>query len=264
MRRDAKYYDMHGEMDRSFLHPGGREATEKLLSLLPSLGEDSTIVEIGCGVGATARLIMERFRCSYIGIDSSSRMLDRARERLGEHNSRVTLIECDVQIDRLPLAAESVSAVIAESVFAILEPRKIFGECYNVLKNEGIVVWNDRIWGESVSLENRLKVNDVSKKLFGFHAAPEDLPTAEDWKKFVESKSFRMISCEQLSRNDNSVSISNTKLFTERVMVLRLLAQRKFLRFRYYDYAMKKKFGKLWTKMENWIFMAQKELIHLN
>ena len=256
--RNVKYYDMHGEMDRGFLHPGGREATEKLLSLLPSLHEQSTVVEIGCGVGETAKLILERFPCSYVGIDSSSRMLDRARARLSVHSNRVTLIKRDLQIDHLPLSAESVSAIIAESVFAILNPGKIFSECYYVLKKGGVVAWSDRIWGESVSREDRLKVNQISKKMLGFHAAPDDLATAEDWKKLVEGKGFRMIMCEKLFQSSPTELPQRSSTITRIFKIVNLLTNPRFFPYWYNDQAVEKKYRELWAKMENWIFVARK------
>jgi len=256
--RNLRYYDMHGELNHGFLHPGGRHATEKLLSLLPRLREKSIILEIGCGTGETARLIIERFPYSYIGIDASPSMLSKAKSTLGRYNERVSFIECDLQVDLLPILTESIDVIIAESVIAILSPQKIFQECHCVLKRGGILAWNDRLWGNAVSAEECLKVNQVCKKHFGFPAAPEDLPTAADWIKLVEGVGYKVVKSERLTRIGHT-DLEGRKAEVSKFLKLRkLIAHPQFFRSWYYDRAVQHKYMHLWGKMESWIFVAQK------
>lgn len=66
-------------------HIGGRAATEYALAMLaPKAGQH--LLDVGCGIGGTARLIAARFGCSVHGIDLTPEYIDVARtltERVG-------------------------------------------------------------------------------------------------------------------------------------------------------------------------------------
>ncbi|MBI4547343.1 MAG: methyltransferase domain-containing protein [Ignavibacteriae bacterium] len=253
-----QYYDMHGNFNRGFLHPGGKQATEKLLSFLPQLGKESIVVEIGCGTGETAKLLLERFPYSYIGLDAAPAMLDKAKSALSPYSDRVSLIKCDLRVDLFPVPAESIDAIIAESVIAILAPQTIFRECYRVLKRGGILAWNDRLWGETVSPSDRLKINKECKRLLGFPAAPDDLPKADDWKNLMESCGFKILLAEKLLSSTHVARLHQGSVMPKRTKLVHLLVNLNLLRFWYYDRAIERKYRELWQKMENWIFVAKK------
>ncbi|MBW2190315.1 MAG: methyltransferase domain-containing protein [Deltaproteobacteria bacterium] len=59
-------------------HIGGRAATTKLCEQLGVLAE-SKVVDIGCGIGGTARFISSTFGCQVTGIDLTSEYIDVAR-----------------------------------------------------------------------------------------------------------------------------------------------------------------------------------------
>ena len=59
-------------------HMGGRPATEALLSQL-DLGVGSCALDVGCGLGGTARFAHEGFRCRVSGIDLTEEFVETAR-----------------------------------------------------------------------------------------------------------------------------------------------------------------------------------------
>jgi len=49
-------------------HVGGREATEHLLAELP-ISANSLLLDVGCGLGGSARFVAQRFGCQVTGLD---------------------------------------------------------------------------------------------------------------------------------------------------------------------------------------------------
>jgi ubiquinone/menaquinone biosynthesis C-methylase UbiE len=246
---------MHGKLDRGFLHPGGRHATERMLSLLPPLSGTSVVVELGCGVGETANLILSQFPCSYVGIDSSLVMLNRTRSRVRRFQERARLLQVDLWTESIPLPDGHADILIAESVIAILEPEKIFREAHRILKKGGWIAWNDRIWGNEIEVHNRRTMNEEALRLFGSGAAAETHPTSADWKNAAERAGFRMTVCERVDGTSVDASTPMSKLTT----LMRLATRPRYLLLRYYDRFIEQKYGPMWKQMENWLFVGVKE-----
>jgi SAM-dependent methyltransferase len=106
-----EYFDVHGKLGRLFFHPGGRGATERLLALLPPLPEGTLLVELGCGAGETARMVLDSRKCSYLGIDASPAMLARAGENISADSHRATLLRADLRSGILPCDVRSADAI---------------------------------------------------------------------------------------------------------------------------------------------------------
>ena len=254
-----RYFDGHAALEHEYLHPGGKHATGRLLSLLaPQLRENSTILEIGCGVGVTASMLLSNFPVRYIGVDASPKMLQRCRKRLMRFDQRASLLNLDVERNSIPIQDESVDVIIAESVFAILNPEIIFRECRRVLKNGGIIGWNDRLWGETISEIERKKINGKSVKLFGFPAAPSCLSTPEEWKKFLIQFDLTVTHQEIVESQStrSTISLSNNVAKLSGIILHPLRSIGVYSN----DRRMEKAFKDVWGKMENWIFLASKQV----
>jgi len=78
---------------RQRLQPG-------VIKVLEQLSPNIRILDIGCGNGGLAHELAERdFRCSYIGTDFSSALINRAREKVPEDFS-ATFIQLDITGDQ--------------------------------------------------------------------------------------------------------------------------------------------------------------------
>lgn len=64
--------------------------------LLPALDE-ATVVDLGCGTGRVMQQMLERGACRVLGVDLSTGMLARARERLAPFGDRVRLLRGDLR-----------------------------------------------------------------------------------------------------------------------------------------------------------------------
>lgn len=98
------------------------------------------VLDVGCGTGALAQLVLEALPdCKLEGVDLSSAMLDRARQRLGD---RVALHEADSE--HLPFADETFDVVYCNDSFHHYpDPRRAAFEAWRVLRPGGVLVVGD-------------------------------------------------------------------------------------------------------------------------
>jgi len=97
------------------------------------------VLDIGCGNGATTRLIMEHMNPSQlVGIDHSCVFIDMAREMFARE-PRVSFAVGDAAATAQPDAFFDV--VIAHTVFShLIDPEGALIECYRVLRRGGQLV----------------------------------------------------------------------------------------------------------------------------
>jgi hypothetical protein len=119
-------------------HPGGLPRTRELLvaSALPS---GSRILDVGCGLGASARVAAAEFGLSVDAIDASPAVLDAARDRApGLH---IDWQRGDVS--RLEASAGTYDAVLSECVLSGAVRGEALAEIVRVLKPGGLVLMSD-------------------------------------------------------------------------------------------------------------------------
>lgn len=118
-------------------HIGGIEATEALLAPL-SLTSETRVLDIGCGIGGTARHIAGRTGARVTGIDMTPDFVETARtlsDRVGLGAS-VTFLEGSA-LD-LPLAVDCFDlATLIHVGMNIAEKRRLFAEVARILAPGG-------------------------------------------------------------------------------------------------------------------------------
>lgn len=161
--------DIKGQHARS-LYP----VILKKLSEIPC----HTALDLGCGTGEMMRLILQQNKDkSLYGIDLSEKMLEVAKEKLGNH---VNLILSDSE--QLPFSDSFFDVVYCNDSFHHYPaPDKVLSEVYRVLKPNGIFVMCD-CWQPTIgraimnfymkhSKEGDVKIyseNEI-RKLFSVH-----------------------------------------------------------------------------------------------
>jgi SAM-dependent methyltransferase len=85
-----------------------------LLAILEQVKGGGWILDLGCGSGLVAQMMLDKSANARVfGLDSSAAMLGLAKDRLGRYGDRVTLAEGDLtSLDRVDAPANC-SAVIA-------------------------------------------------------------------------------------------------------------------------------------------------------
>jgi SAM-dependent methyltransferase len=257
--RHVTYFNSQADLGRSFLHPGGKWATRKLLSMIPTLDAASSVLEIGCGMGHTASLLLDASPATYVGVDVSPRMLRHAGGLLSRFADRATLYRCDVATSNLPVESESVNVVYAESVVAIIEPRRVLKEVQRVLKRNGIVLINDRIWSDTIDMETRREFNSLGLSLYGFPFASDDPGTALEWKETLAASGFDCYFAERLNfegvpeEEHRLGGLKGWRKLLRGAMAPGMLVQS------YRDRKVSSSLPHVWEHMEPWLFGARKQ-----
>jgi SAM-dependent methyltransferase len=83
--------------DRAFLRDrwprNQRWKANRIKAALPELSADELVLELGCGTGQVAELVLEDVCSCYVGVDIASEMLSLALRRVARFGSRVALHE---------------------------------------------------------------------------------------------------------------------------------------------------------------------------
>ena len=252
------YFRAQRVLGKTFQHPGGKLATELLLRLVPQLPDNPSVLELGCGAGMTAGVLLERFRCRYVGIDISPDMLTQTQRVLSRVSAEFSLVRADLSHASLPFGASSFDLVLAESVIAILDAPGIVGECHRILKTGGVLAWNDRIWGSALSGAEQATLNEASLNVTGFRAASSETATAERCREILSANGFELLASEQLHGAPAAVDGEWGHVVRRLNTAFRAVRHPTLLPLWMREKRMALSYAALWRRMENWLFTARK------
>ena len=129
------------------LHLGGRRATRQMLTQC-QLGPTLQVLDVGCGLGGTSRLIAETAGCRVTGIDLTADFCHLARQLSVQLDSELPV--CFVQGDaqRLPFADHSFDLIVSQHCLMNL-PRAALalGEFRRVLRPGGALLLHEVLAG---------------------------------------------------------------------------------------------------------------------
>ena len=119
------------------------DALERLIAL-GNFGNASAVLEVGCGTGRLAALLLRNHmppHATYIGVDISTSMLARAGTRLNKYALRAKLRPGDVTLG-LTSPDESADRIIATYFFDLLSlghSKNLLAEMHRVLRPGGLI-----------------------------------------------------------------------------------------------------------------------------
>ncbi len=146
----------HGDLDLSYFelqaylgstkHLGGFATTRKLIALC-EIDSATCVLEVGCGVGATACYLADTYGCSVIGVDLRQSMVDRAEER-AKRKGVLDLVEFKVaDATSLPFENQRFDVLFCESVLTFVEHKlQALSEFVRVTRPGGRVGLNEQFW----------------------------------------------------------------------------------------------------------------------
>ncbi|WP_292391108.1 class I SAM-dependent methyltransferase [Methanosarcina sp. UBA5] len=116
--------------------------------------ESPDILDIGAGTGLLSAFLMERYpEASFTLIDISEKMLDMAKERFRD-NPNVKYVVADCSKHHF---AEKYDMVVSALSIHHLEDsgkKEIYKKSYFLLKQNGIFINADQVYGETLFIEN--------------------------------------------------------------------------------------------------------------
>ena len=118
------------------MRPGGLVVTEQALSYC-ALQPGARLLDVGCGAGATLRQITAGHEFTGFGVDVSAELLSRAL------NNNPKSLFALAKGEDLPIANESLDAIISECTLSIIETDAALHECARTLKRGGYLIVSD-------------------------------------------------------------------------------------------------------------------------
>jgi SAM-dependent methyltransferase len=158
---------------KQVIHPGGRASTEALLRRA-QITEPARVLDVGCGVAATAVEIARRHGARVTAVDISPLMLERAaaNARAAGVTGLVTVTSGDILA--LPFGDAAFDVVIAEAVTMFADRPKAAAELVRVTKPGGRVLATEFYW--------RKPPTDEARQVFlGEVCSGMQFGTIEDW-----------------------------------------------------------------------------------
>jgi SAM-dependent methyltransferase len=175
----VNYFDLQAYTGAT-KHMGGWQTTRELIELC-SIDAGSYVLDLGCGVGATACLLAQRIGCRVVGVDLREAMVARAQERARSMGvgSRVEF-KVGSALD-LPFEAARFDVVLCESVATFIEEKQtVVRECARVLVPGGRVGFNEEIW---LQAPPPVELVDFVRKVWDVEPP---IPQRPDWEGFLE------------------------------------------------------------------------------
>ncbi len=119
------------------LRPGGLALTRHALTVA-ELPRGARVLDLGCGVGATAATCRAEFDLDAVGLDVSAKMLVEAHEQ----HPALPLVQAPGA--RLPFGDGAVDAVLAECVLSLMpDLDAALADIRRVLREDGLLIVSD-------------------------------------------------------------------------------------------------------------------------
>jgi ubiquinone/menaquinone biosynthesis C-methylase UbiE len=183
------HYDLMAHLDSPSFAIGGIESSERLARIC-SVVAGQRVLFVGCGTGESARHWADTFEVDVTGIDSSSLMVARARERIGapSPSSRVTF-DCGNAYElRYPDACFDV--VVTEFVSGFLDVPRAFREFHRVLRPRGRIGINELCREADAPSSALAAITQAERKLRQMTDLPFGIPECSAWPRWMHQAEF--------------------------------------------------------------------------
>ena len=146
----SKKYD---EQRRKFI-PCFDDFYGMLVSVASVNTENPKILDIGAGTGLLSAFLMKRYpKASFTLIDISEKMLDMAKDRF-RGNLNVEFIVADYSKFFFIKKYDMVVSALSIHHLEDKEKKDIYKKSYSLLKQNGIIINADQVYGETTFIEN--------------------------------------------------------------------------------------------------------------
>ncbi|MEP0908968.1 class I SAM-dependent methyltransferase [Leptolyngbya subtilissima ST-M1] len=136
--------DLHRGRDRK--GPGDSDFSLNILSNLSTLPIKPRIADLGCGSGASALLLAQRYQSPVMAVDSSSVFIDELRERAKQLGLEHLIIPIQGDMAQLDWSVGSVDLLWSEGAAYNLGFEQALKIWRPLLANSGIAVISELSW----------------------------------------------------------------------------------------------------------------------
>ena len=144
------------------LRPGGFALTQKAISFC-ALTNQSKVLDLGCGMGATVSYIYEKYGIRAVGIDPSEKLLRAAKAK----NPLGTFVLGSGE--SLPFGTESFECVLAECTLSLMNDLHVtLQEVYRVLEEGGWFVITD-VYAKNPQALSKIDNFSINSCMRGLH-----------------------------------------------------------------------------------------------
>jgi arsenite methyltransferase len=179
------YFDIQAYVGTT-KHLGGFDTTQELISKC-QIDAHTYVLEVGCGVGATACYVAKQHGCRVMGVDLREAMIVQADER-AVREGVADLVEFRVaDACALPFEDAAFDVVFCESVATFVEDKQLVAnELARVTRSGGRVGLNEEVW-----LKPPPEGMDAAvRSIWGIET---DVPTVAQWLTWLERAGLREV-----------------------------------------------------------------------
>ena len=176
-------------------HPEAMENTNAIMAEAVSLSPQTSVLDLGCGYGATARYLAANYGCRVTGTNISEKELELARVRSQEAGLDSLLSFEYGDFHSLPYADDSYDVVWSQEAFLhAADKNAVLSECRRVLKPGGVLIFTDILVRHDTPDADRARIYDRVKSpdmwdLPDYRNALAGLELTvtreEDWSQYV-------------------------------------------------------------------------------
>ena len=146
------------------LRPGGFSLTEKGIRFC-HVSEDDSVLDLGCGHGATVRYLYQMHGIRAVGIDPSEKLIQEAKERSGDADFFLGKGE------NIPFECERFHCVLAECTLSLMDTDRSIREVSRVLKDNGWFIVTD-VYARNPDAVSELAEFSINSCMRGLHSLP--------------------------------------------------------------------------------------------
>jgi len=144
------------------LRPGGFSLTDTGIQYC-NLSPGDTVLDLGCGLGATVNYLNEKYHLAAVGIDPSEKMIATAKGKYGYPGF------FRGKGEQLPFEDESFDCVLAECTLSLMDSLdSAIKQVYRVLKEKGWFVVTD-VYAQNPAAVSKLGDYSLNSCLRGIH-----------------------------------------------------------------------------------------------
>jgi serine/threonine-protein kinase HipA len=179
--------ELHSGLDRQ--GPGDNDFSQFIIEQIPELPPSPRIADLGCGAGAGALILAEKFRSRVKAVDFSREFLDQllARARKKDLEDFIEIIECD--IGKLNWCPESIDLIWSE------------GAAYNITFKGALQAWRPLLVLDGIAVISEMNYfsADVSKAVTQYmKKVYPDIKTESENEDLINSSGFELLGLHRL------------------------------------------------------------------